>query len=153
MRPFNAQLFIEESLSKGMSEVRRPRSKGFVGFLFVAFMFFGLGVGILIGEVAPALFVGMGLGFLSMAILDAIIKEPAEEGSEYERAVESYVGRGGFLGNIILALLGIGFILGGLSILTGFEIEWRILGGALIILLGIWFIILAMRAIASSKSS
>jgi hypothetical protein len=55
--------------------------------------------------------------------------------------------------NIILALLGIGFILGGLSILTGFEIEWRILGGALIILLGIWFIILAMRAIASSKSS
>ncbi|RSN68752.1 hypothetical protein D9Q81_05385 [Candidatus Korarchaeum cryptofilum] len=48
-----------------MSE--RSRSKGFVGFLFVAFMFFGLGVGILIGEVAPALFVGMGLGFLSMA--------------------------------------------------------------------------------------
>jgi len=55
-------------------------------------------VGILIGEVAPALFVGMGLGFLSMAILDAIIKEPAEEGSEYERAVESYVGRGGSIG-------------------------------------------------------
>lgn len=135
-----------------MSEVKRSKSKDFMGFLFVAFMFLGLGVGILIDQVAPGLFVGMGLGFLSMAILDAIIKEPAEEESRYERAIESYVGRGGLIGNIILALLGIGFILGGLSILTGFEIEWRLFGGVLIILLGIWFVMSAMRAIASSKS-
>ena len=134
-----------------MSEMKRPKSKDFMGFLFVAFMFLGLGIGILIDEVAPALFVGMGLGFLSMAILDAIIKEPVEEGSNYERVIESYLGKGGFIGTIILALLGLGFILGGLSILTGFEVEWRIFGGVLIILLGIWFIMSAMRAIVSSR--
>ena len=133
-----------------MSEMKRPKSKDFMGFLFVAFMFLGLGIGILIDEVAPALFVGMGLGFLSMAILDAIIKEPVEEGSNYE-SYRILFGERRIHRDHHTGLARFRFHLRGLSILTGFEVEWRIFGGVLIILLGIWFIMSAMRAIVSSR--
>ena len=123
-----------------------PRGKEFEGFLFVAFMFLGMGSGILLDNVAPGLFIGMGLGFLAMAVADALIKRPPEE--EISEAEDKI---GGF-GTLMLILLGLGFILGGSSVLLGFEIPWRLLGSVFMVLLGIFFLIMALGRLRGSRS-
>lgn len=133
-----------------MSGVSTSRRKDFIGFLFVAFMFVGMGIGLLFDNVAPGLFVGMGLGFLAMAVADALIKEPVTEGSQTPK-LESHFEAGGILGTLVLILLGLGFIFGGLSVIIGFEINWRIFGGGFIILFGIWFLLIALKKLKLVK--
>lgn len=126
-----------------MSEVKTSKRKDFIGFLFLAFMFLGMGIGFLFDNIPSGLFVGMGLGFLAMAAADALIKEP--EGEEIQPSkLESCIEGGGIIGTLLLILLGIGFISGGLSLLLGIDIPWKILGGGFIILLGLWFLFMAL---------
>ncbi|MEM0017842.1 MAG: hypothetical protein QW576_05760 [Candidatus Korarchaeum sp.] len=133
-----------------MSGARISRRKDFTGLLFAAFMFLGMGIGILFDRVAPGLFVGMGLGFLAMAIADVLIKEPMSEESQPSK-LESHFEGVGIIGTFLLILLGIGFIFGGLSLILGIDIPWRVLGGAFIILLGLWFLLMALGKVKLMK--
>ena len=119
-----------------MSEARR---RDISGPLFVAFMFLGMGIGFLFDKVAPGLFIGMGLGFFAMAVARALMREPVGEESKKDHPDE-----GGFIGTLILILIGVGFIFGGLSLIFGISIPWRILGGVFIMLLGLWFLLKAL---------
>jgi len=52
------------------NETKEPKKrKGFTGLVFAGCMFLGLGIGIGCGYMPEALFIGMGIGFLVMAIL------------------------------------------------------------------------------------
>ncbi|MEM4581244.1 MAG: hypothetical protein QW092_02620, partial [Candidatus Korarchaeum sp.] len=98
--------------------------------------------------VAPGLFTGMGLGFLAMAVADALIKRSTEE--EVPKAEDRVAGG---LGTLILILLGLGFILGGSSVLLGFEIPWKLLGSVFMVLLGVSFLTMALSMLRGSRGS
>ncbi len=104
--------------------------EGSSGLVFVAFLFIGMGVGYLLGNTAAGLFMGMGVGFLAMAYL-----KPREKGIDLRK--EPW-------GSAILALVGLGFILGGASLLLGLEIPWDKLGGVFLILMGLAFLAMAL---------
>ncbi|MEZ4501469.1 MAG: hypothetical protein R3C39_02470 [Dehalococcoidia bacterium] len=53
---------------------RRGRS-GASGLALVAGLFIGIGIGMLVDEVAAGLMLGLGVGFLAMGILRAILGE------------------------------------------------------------------------------
>lgn len=133
-----------------MSGAKASRRKDFIGFLFVAFMFIGMGIGFFLDNIPPGLFVGMGLGFLAMAIADALIKEPISEESQPSK-LESHFEGSGIIGTFLLILLGMGFIFGGLSLILGIDIPWRALGGAFILLLGLWFLLMALGKVKLMK--
>ncbi len=105
--------------------------EGSSGLVFVAFMFIGMGIGYLLGNTAAGLFVGMGTGFLAMAYL-----KPREK--EIELRKEPW-------GSVILAIVGLGFILGGVSLLLGLEIPWDKLGGVFLVLMGLAFLAMALK--------
>ncbi|MCE4599563.1 MAG: hypothetical protein F7C81_05140 [Desulfurococcales archaeon] len=44
-------------------------SRGVEGLVFVGFMFIGMGIGMLLDRVAVGTLIGMGIGFIAMAIL------------------------------------------------------------------------------------
>lgn len=131
---------------------KRSRGKEFEDSLFVAFMFLGIGVGLLLGEVAPGLFIGMGLGFLAMALAELLIKKqvPSEELADIEEAPEDDKTIGAF-GTFLLILLGLGFILGGSSLLLGFEIPWKVLGSVFMVMLGLFFLSIALSRLKFLK--
>jgi len=104
--------------------------EGSSGLVFVAFMFIGMGVGYLLGNTAAGLFIGMGVGFLAMAYL-----KPREK--EIDLRKEPW-------GSVILALVGLGFIFGGASLLLGFEVPWDKLGGIFLMLMGLAFLAMAL---------
>ncbi len=112
------------------------------GLLFVAFMFLGMGVGYLLGDTAAGLFIGMGIGFMAMAYVRAKGQEYGEE-AQIERDISTSSGR--IWGTAIMILVGIGFILGGLSLLLGWRIPWNKLGGIFLILLGMAFLGMALE--------
>ncbi|MDW8035326.1 MAG: hypothetical protein RMI85_02585 [Candidatus Korarchaeum sp.] len=133
---------------------KRSGGKEFEGFLFVTFMFLGMGIGFLFDNIAPGLFIGMGLGFLAMALAEILIKKSApleEEVSEAEKISESGDKAIESLGTFILILLGLGFVLGGSSILLEFEIPWRVFGSVFMILLGMFFLTIAMSRLKLLK--
>ncbi len=128
-----------------MSEERRHKDRDLSGLLFVAFMFLGMGVGFLFDQVASGLFIGMGIGFLAMAVARARFgKAPAEEHLKLSMS-------GDILGSAITALIGLGFILWGVSMMLGLEIPWRMLGGVFIILFGLWFLWIAVGRTISAR--
>ncbi len=49
--------------------------RGVEGLVFVGFLFFGMGIGMLFGEVGAGTLIGMGVGFIAMAILRARRRE------------------------------------------------------------------------------
>jgi hypothetical protein len=53
-----------------MSEkAERPRGKGSSGLIFVGCLLGGMGIGFVTGNVPAGLFIGMGIGFIAMAIV------------------------------------------------------------------------------------
>lgn len=59
-----------------MSEVKIERSrKGASGLLFVGFLILGLALGFFLNNIAVGFFVGLGVGFIAMAITRAITGE------------------------------------------------------------------------------
>lgn len=50
------------------SESQMPSRSGVSGLIFVGFLIISLAIGLLTGEVAVALLIGLGAGFIGMAI-------------------------------------------------------------------------------------
>ena len=106
------------------------------GLVFVALMFIGAGVGLLFGRPDVGGAIGMGLGFLAMAILRSRYAEVRAE----ETAV---IGR--LEGSALLAIVGLIFLGGGLGMLLGLEIPWKVLGGLLGVAVGLAFLSAAFK--------
>ncbi len=113
------------------------------GLFFTAFMFIGMGVGYMLGNTAGGLFVGMGIGFLVMAYIKMKRKSESRVPSG-EAALDSFSG-GKIWGPLALTVVGIGFILGGLSFLLGIEVPWEKIGGVFLLLLGLAFLGMALK--------
>jgi hypothetical protein len=50
-------------------EKQEPKNKGMSGMVFVGFLMLGFVVGFLTGNVPAGLFIGLGVGFIAMAIM------------------------------------------------------------------------------------
>ncbi len=108
------------------------------GLLFVALMFIGAGIGLLFGRPDVGGTVGMGAGFLAMALIKARYREVKAE----KTAVISPLA-----GSLVLGLIGILFITTGLALLFNVQIPWRILGGLGALALGLLFIAAAFNLV------
>ncbi|RLE80389.1 MAG: hypothetical protein DRJ52_06475 [Thermoprotei archaeon] len=109
------------------------------GLVFVALMFIGAGIGLLFGRPDVGGAIGMGLGFLAMAIL------------RYHRIKiesEKCVSIRGAFGSIILACIGIMFILGGVSLLLNLEYLMKYVAGIIAIAIGLVFLAAAFKIIS-----
>jgi len=51
------------------NEAKEPKRKGISGLVFVGCLMLGMGIGFAVGNVPVGLFVGMGVGFIAMAIV------------------------------------------------------------------------------------
>lgn len=113
--------------------------KEFSGLLFVSLMFIGAGLGLLFSRPDVGGAIGMGIGFLLMGIVRIKIKEV----KPLEVTIPKYFGA------IILVLIGVGFIVTGVSLYTlRLEIIREILlpylGGTIIIVIGLFLILKAI---------
>jgi hypothetical protein len=100
--------------------------------LIPAGLFIGLGVGLLMNYPGPGLLIGMGLGFIASALMTPAV-DPPGDAAETGR----YRGSGH---RFIMALLGIFFVILGISLIVAPPNFWPYLGAGFLILLGIWFI-------------
>jgi len=105
------------------------------GLLFVALMFLGAGIGLIFDRPDVGGTIGMGLGFIVMAYVKA-------KGIRVKAGKS--VAIGSFTGSIIMSLIGLLFIVIGVSSLLGINIPWRIIGSLFMIALGLFFIALAL---------
>jgi len=110
--------------------------KDISGLVFVSLMFFGLGAGLLFGRPDVGILVGLGMGFIAMALVKA---------RGVEVASETTLRIGKFSGSIILILIGAGFLFGGISLLLGIQIPWRFLGGIILLAIGLIFLAKAFK--------
>jgi len=100
------------------------------GLLIPAGLFIGLGVGLLAGFPAPGLMIGLGLGFIGSALLkhgDYPAGDAAAPGMRHRS-------------RWMPALLGIFFIILGISMVWAPQNFWPYIGAGFLILVGIWFI-------------
>ncbi len=100
------------------------------GLLVPAGLLIGLGIGMLAGYPGPGLMIGLGLGFIGSAIL----KPKGYPGSD----AAAPAGDGG--SRWMPALIGIFFIILGISMVWAPENFWPYIGAGFLILLGIWFV-------------
>jgi hypothetical protein len=100
------------------------------GLLVPAGLFIGLGIGLLAGYPAPGLMIGLGLGFIGSALL-----KPRERPAVDPAAPSMHHGS-----RWMPALLGIFFIILGLSLIWAPQNFWPYIGAGFLILMGIWFI-------------
>jgi hypothetical protein len=100
------------------------------GLLIPAGLFIGLGIGLLTGYPAPGLMIGLGIGLIGSALLKS--REYPHTG-----AAAPAMRHGS---RWMPALLGIFFILLGISMVWAPENFWPYIGAGFLILVGIWFI-------------
>jgi hypothetical protein len=99
------------------------------GFLIPAGLFIGLGVGLLAGYAAAGLMIGLGLGFLGSALLK-IREYPPNDAAAGMRHGSRWMP----------ALIGIFFVVLGISMVWAPQNFWPYIGAGFLILVGIWFI-------------
>lgn len=100
--------------------------------LIPAGLFIGLGVGLLLNYPGPGLLIGMGLGVIASTLLSpgvSLSGDTAEPGRHH-----------GSGHRVIMALIGIFFVILGISLIVAPPNFWPYLGAGFLILLGIWFI-------------
>ncbi|MEM2986571.1 MAG: hypothetical protein QXV60_00520 [Nitrososphaerota archaeon] len=117
----------------------KKKIEEFSGLLFVSSMFIGAGLGLLLGRPDVGGVIGMGVGFLLMGMIRIKVREV----KPLEVTIPKY------FGIIILFLIGVIFILAGISLYT-LQIEMikeillPYLGGTIIILIGLFFVLKAI---------
>ena len=113
-----------------MRENRREKKIG--GIFIPAFLFIGIGIGLLFGLPGEGALVGLGVGFLAMAI--ARTREGMGTGLHSSAPV------------VISILVGFMFIAAGIGLIYFPAMLWPYLGAAVLILLGIWFMFRGYRS-------
>jgi len=106
------------------------------GLVFVGLMFLGAGVGLLVGRTGAGALIGMGLGFVAMALL--------REGTEGKGAevppCRPPLPVGGWFGAVFLLGLGAIFTAIGIALLLGLAVPWRTIGALFTVLMGLGFL-------------
>ncbi len=120
------------TLEDGKESEHRHRNR----FLIPAGLFIGLGVGMLLNYPGPGLLIGMGLGFIGSTLMT-----PAAYTAVEAAAHERDPGSGH---RLIMALLGLFFVVLGFSIIWTPPNFWPYFGAGFLIILGIWFIARSM---------
>ena len=112
-------------------EARREWRRSHRGpFLIPAGVLIGLGIGLLTGQPGAWVLIGLGLGFLGSAALPAARRgEPAPSPAPVHRARWAFI------------LVGIFLVLLGLALVSGLVLPWTYIVAALLILLGLGFVI------------
>jgi putative Mn2+ efflux pump MntP len=118
-----------------MHEKRRERNMG--GIFIPAFLFIGLGIGLLIGQPGVGIFVGIGVGFIAMAA--ARTKQRMGTGLHSDAP------------EFISFLVGLMFVVGGIGLVYFPAMLWPYLGAAVLILIGLWFMFRGYRSFAPGK--
>jgi hypothetical protein len=111
-------------------EGKEYRTRHQRGLLVPAGLLIGLGIGLLTGYPAPGLMIGLGLGFIGSAFL-----KPVEHTAGDAAAPGMHHGS-----RWMPALLGLFFIILGVSVVWAPQNFWPYIGAGFLILLGIWFI-------------
>jgi len=106
------------------------------GLIFVSLMFIGAGIGLLFGRPDVGGALGMGLGFLAMAFLKY---------RGVKIVSEKTISLKGFIGSIILASIGLLFILAGVTLLFNLEFLIKYFAGIILIAIGLIFISLGFK--------
>ncbi len=106
------------------------------GIFIPAFLFIGLGIGLLIGQPGMGIFVGIGVGFIVMAA--ARMKQRAGTGLHSDAP------------EFISFLVGLMFIVGGIGLVYFPAMIWPYLGAAVLILIGLWFMFKGYRSFSQS---
>jgi hypothetical protein len=108
------------------------REHGIGGLVFVACMFIGAGIGLMFKRPDVGGAIGMGVGFLSMALVRTRV-EPVEV-----RIPSS-------LSGYFLILLGVAFVVGGVVTIYSPAKIYPYLGGIFAVLLGIGFLVIGTK--------
>jgi hypothetical protein len=118
-----------------MHENRRERKTG--GIFIPAFLFIGIGIGLLVGQPGAGALTGIGAGFIAMAVA---------------RTME---GTGGGIHSsapvFISFLVGLMFVLAGIGLVYFPTMLWPYLGAAVLILLGVWFMFRGYRSFSPDQ--
>lgn len=110
--------------------------------VFVALMFIGAGIGLLFGRPDVGGAVGMGLGFLAMALMRTRYREIKPERTDVV---------GPLVGSAILGLVGALFVAAGLVLLFNVRIPWKVLGGLGALAVGLFFLAVAFRLLSATR--
>ena len=102
------------------------------GLLFVAAMFIGMGIGMIFDMAGAGTIIGMGVGFILMALYQT-------------KNVEHKITFPGDAGRFFLLILGVIFIVIGVCIFACHTINYTYLGAIGIISLGLFFIFLSFK--------
>ncbi len=97
-------------------------------FLIPAGILIGLGIGILVNQAGAGVLIGLGLGFLGSAALPAPLHDEPAGPPKYR-------------GRWFLVIIGAFLILLGFSMVSGLVLPWTYIIAAVLILMGIGFII------------
>jgi hypothetical protein len=100
------------------------------GLLIPAGLLIGLGIGLLAGYAASGLMIGLGLGFIGSALLKPREHPAADAAAPGWRHGSRWMP----------VLLGIFFIILGVSMVWAPQNFWPYIGAGFLILVGIWFI-------------
>ncbi len=113
------------------------------GLVFIACMFLGMGIGMILDHVSAGTIIGMGVGFLAMAFINRYTKHREEKISRTSKS-------GSLLPRAVLVFIGVLFILGGLYLAGIISIpqiiSWEHIGASVLIALGIIFLLAAFAS-------
>ena len=99
-------------------------------FLIPAGILIGLGIGIILNNPFPFLMIGLGFGFLGSSFEKHQDVSPADSVTPIERTKHRWS----------TVILGLFFIIFGITLAAAPDISWTYIIAGMLILLGIWFV-------------
>jgi len=108
------------------------REKRMGGIFIPAFLFIGIGIGLLVGQPAVGALTGIGIGFIAMAAMRT--RERMSTGLHSDAP------------EFISFIVGLMFIVAGIGLVYFPKMLWPYLGAAVLILIGLWFMFRGYRS-------
>ncbi len=113
--------------------------------VFAGLMFLGMGVGLIFDQAGAGTLIGMGLGFIALALIP----------KKYKRGDVVYIETQSKLGQIVKIIIGLLFIIGGLhlaGVLTIPEFVAKNIGALFLIAIGLLLVTKALLELLKSPS-